>query len=141
MSETRSERTAAPDLTRNQSLVYQALERVGTPLSAYAILDGLREEGIRAPQQVYRALDKLLELGLIHRLESLNAFVACCDPHPHGHAVAAFSICEGCGKVGEMTDPALMEQLKRLAAADGFRIHSTTLEVRGRCADCARAPA
>jgi len=128
----------APDLTRNQSLVFAALEGARAPLSAYAILDAVREEGIRAPQQVYRALDKLIELGLIHRLESLNAFVACCHPDPHGHdhAVAAFSICEGCGKVGEMTDAGLIDRLKRLAAADGFQIRATTLEVRGLCADC-----
>ncbi|MEQ8602829.1 MAG: Fur family transcriptional regulator [Marivibrio sp.] len=134
------EEPSAPDLTRNQSLVFAALDRAEGPMSAYAILDAVRDEGIRAPQQIYRALDKLIELGMIHRLESLNAFVACCHPHPHAHqhAVAAFSICERCGKVGEMTDEGLIDRLKRLAAADGFQIRATTLEVRGLCADCGR---
>ncbi|MCR9219177.1 MAG: transcriptional repressor [Alphaproteobacteria bacterium] len=128
---------APADLTRNQALVYAALTRAGGPLSAYAILDDLRAAGLRAPQQIYRALDKLTERGLVHRLESLNAFVACCDPAHEGHEMAAFSICEACGKVGEMTDAGLIDRLKRLAARDAFQIRSMTLEVRGLCAECA----
>jgi len=68
---------APSDLTRNQSLVFGALSRAEGPLSAYTILDQLRDDGFRAPLQVYRALDKLVETGMVHRLESLNAFVAC----------------------------------------------------------------
>ena len=64
------------DLTRNQTMVMAALTKSQAPMSAYAILNQLREHGFRAPLQVYRALDKLGELGLVHRLESLNAFVA-----------------------------------------------------------------
>ena len=67
----------APVLTKNQSLVFETLQRADQPISAYTILDRLRDHGFRAPLQVYRALDKLVEAGLVHRLESLNAFVAC----------------------------------------------------------------
>ena len=67
-------------LTRNQGLVFDVLTHSEGPLSAYSILDKLRDSGFRAPLQVYRALDKLLEFGLVHRLESLNAFVACAHP-------------------------------------------------------------
>ncbi|MCB1460156.1 MAG: transcriptional repressor, partial [Nitratireductor sp.] len=67
-------------LTRNQLLVLNALVAAGGPLSAYGILDQLREEGFRAPLQVYRALEKLVDQGKVHRLESLNAFVACSHP-------------------------------------------------------------
>jgi Fur family zinc uptake transcriptional regulator len=63
------------DLTKNQSLVMGALSQANGPLSAYTILDELREHGFRAPLQVYRALEKVVEFGLVHRLESLNAFV------------------------------------------------------------------
>ncbi len=69
--------TSVSDLTRNQSLVFNALDGASGPLSAYDILDKLRADGFRAPLQVYRALDKLVEYGMVHRLESLNAFVAC----------------------------------------------------------------
>jgi len=57
-----------PDLTKNQSLVMGALTRADGPLSAYTILDQLRDQGFRAPLQVYRALDKLVEFGMVHRL-------------------------------------------------------------------------
>ena len=63
-----------PGLTRHQSLVLDALVRAEHPASAYALLDQLRGDGMRAPQQVYRALDKLIAYGLVHRVASLNAF-------------------------------------------------------------------
>ncbi|MCS6758506.1 MAG: transcriptional repressor, partial [Candidatus Devosia euplotis] len=65
------DRIWAADLTRNQGLVLGALAHADTPLSAYQLLDALRADGLRAPLQVYRALDKLVERGLAHRLESL----------------------------------------------------------------------
>ena len=68
-------------LTKNQGLVFDVLSHSQGPLSAYTILDKLRDHGFRAPLQVYRALEKLLEFGLVHRLESINAFVACAHPH------------------------------------------------------------
>lgn len=70
-------------LTKNQGLVLSVLESSGQPLSAYTILDRLRGQGLKAPLQVYRALDKLLEHGRVHRLESMNAFVVCCHSR-HG---------------------------------------------------------
>ena len=88
----------APALTKNQSLVFDVLTRAEQPISAYTILDRLREHGFRAPLQVYRALDKLLEAGLVHRLESLNAFVACahrnssCCAAGHAHGTVALSL-------------------------------------------------
>ncbi len=80
-------------LTRNQSLVLSVLQSSEQPLSAYSILDRLREEGLRAPLQVYRALEKLLQAGRIHRLESKNAFVVCChSKHGQIHPrITAFS--------------------------------------------------
>ena len=99
----------APALTKNQTLVFDVLSRSDAPLSAYTILDRLRDHGFRAPLQVYRALDKLLERGMVHRLESLNAFVACAHQEKeccggHGHGTVAFAICESCGHVVEFHD-------------------------------------
>jgi Fur family zinc uptake transcriptional regulator len=125
-----------PKLTRNQSLVYTALSDAPGPLSAYTILDNLRGEGLRAPLQIYRALDKLLEIGLVHRLESLNAFVAC--HHGHGeHDAAVFAICAHCGKVLELSDDATIHRLDTLARNNDFAVAKTTIELRGRCAACA----
>ena len=64
-------------LTKNQTLVLSVLEESSIPLSAYTILERLGEHGLRAPPQVYRALDKLLDLGLAHKLASMNSFLAC----------------------------------------------------------------
>jgi len=127
------------DLTRNQALVLDRLVQAEAPISAYGLLDQLRDEGLRAPLQVYRALDKLVELGLAHRLESLNAFVACAHAHSHDavSGATAFAICEKCGRVDEFTDATVNERLAGWAGKAGFAPRSTTIELRGRCADCA----
>jgi len=124
------------DLTRNQELVLGALNGSGGPLSAYDILDRVRGKGIRAPLQVYRALDKLVERGLAHRLESLSAFVACTDIHCHRKGLIAFAICESCGRVDEFADAVIEERLGDWATGQGFRTERTTMEIRGKCAAC-----
>lgn len=129
----------ANDLTRNQELVLGALAHSQGPLSAYDILDRLREDGLKAPLQVYRALDKLMERGLAHRLESLNAFVACADTHCHRSGLIAFAICAQCGKVDEFADAVIEERLGDWAAAKGFVVERTIMEIRGKCEACARA--
>ena len=131
--------TPHPDLTRNQSLVLGVLRQAQAPRSAYDILDGLRSEGLRAPLQIYRALDKLLEMGLVHRLESLNAFVACTDPHDHeghAHGTTAFAICEDCGSVTEFHDDTIDGRLTAWQKSRQFKPEKTTIEIRGRCRDC-----
>lgn len=127
------------DLTRNQELVLGALNQSEGPLSAYDILDKLRADGLRAPLQVYRALDKLVDRGLAHRLESLNAFVACADAHCHRKGLIAFAICEGCGKVDEFADAVIEDRLGSWAKSSGFKVERTTMEIRGRCAECLKA--
>ena len=132
----------APALTKNQSLVYDVLTRAEQPVSAYTILDRLRDHGFRAPLQVYRALDKLLEAGMVHRLESLNAFVACahrdascCGGHAHG--TVAFAICTGCGQADEFHDAEIDGRLNAWSRARHFRAEKTTIEIRGLCEKCA----
>jgi len=137
--------TAAPtpDLTRNQALVFGTLTEAEAPLSAYTILDQLRDDGLRAPLQVYRALDKLVEYGLVHRLESLNAFVAC--NHPAGeaagesHGTVAFAICEACGGVTEFAEQDVVKRLQGWARTEGFHARSTVIELRGLCENCVAA--
>jgi len=128
--------TAPSGLTKNQTLVYGALSHAGEPLSAYAILDRLRDKGLRAPLQVYRALDELIEFGLIHRLESLNSFVACQHPECGNRESMVFTICESCGKVSEVADDMVEKQLKHLATRDGFVMTSSIIELRGYCRRC-----
>jgi Fur family transcriptional regulator, zinc uptake regulator len=128
--------SVTPDLTRNQSLVLDVLAKSEAPLSAYNLLDQLRAVGFRAPLQVYRALDKLVEQGRVHRLESLSAFVACQDPACIGHAATVFMICEKCGKVSERSDSKVARELRVMAKADGFTVNKTNIELHGACGKC-----
>lgn len=113
-----------------------ALSRANGPLSAYAILDQLRGQGFRAPLQVYRALYKLVEYGMAHRLESVNAFVACRHPDGEAEALTAFAICEACGGVAEIPDRSMDRRLQTLAAASGFKLRKSTVELIGLCDGC-----
>ncbi|WP_337266922.1 Fur family transcriptional regulator [Oryzifoliimicrobium ureilyticus] len=125
-------------LTRNQSMVFDVLEKAEGPLSAYTILDRLRDQGFRAPLQVYRALDKLIEYGVVHRLESINSFVACAHPQEncHGHGTVAFAICESCGNVIEFHNHDVDHKLADWAKSRGFKAEKTTIEIRGLCENC-----
>lgn len=127
-------------LTRNQQLVFDALLRDAHPRSAYALLDDLRSDGFRAPLQVYRALAKLTDLGLVHKLESINAYVACAHPHQHAHGLVAFAICDRCKQTSEFSDDAVSAHLAAWAGAQGFQQTQTIIEMRGVCQRCARAP-
>ena len=128
-------------LTKNQTLVLGALKAASSPKSAYDILDDLRENGFRAPLQVYRALEKLTEFGLVHRLESLNAFVACAEPHDHSHGMAAFAICDTCGEAAELSDHAIEHQLDDWVRSTGFVAKKAVIEFRGTCARCVKVAA
>jgi len=99
----------------------------------------LRDDGFRAPLQVYRALDKLRELGLVHRIESLNAFVSCAHPAGQAHGAVAFAICENCGGVTEFSRQDVVKQLADWARSEGFEAHATVIELRGLCGTCAKA--
>jgi Fur family zinc uptake transcriptional regulator len=123
-------------LTKNQLRVLEKLEASTGPLSAYTLLDQLRGEGFRAPLQVYRALDALIKDGYVHRLESLNAFVACAEPHDHSHSMTAFAICDTCGQVAEFSDHDVGHQLDEWVGSTGFVAKKAVIEFRGTCAKC-----
>lgn len=124
-----------PALTEGQKMVRDALLAAGTPLGAYALLERLQSDRFKAPLQIYRALDKLVEYGLVHRLESLNAFVACAHAHS-SNSPAAFAICDVCGHVSEFTDPAIARSLARWSKQNAFHSSKVTVELRGLCKQC-----
>lgn len=128
--------TDSPDLTRNQSLVLDKLAKADQPMSAYTLLDELRGDGLKAPLQVYRALDKLVAQGRVHRLESISAFVACQHPDCESHAATVFMICEKCGKVSEEMDQPVAKALNDVARKQGFKAGKTSIELRGACGKC-----
>jgi Fur family zinc uptake transcriptional regulator len=121
--------------TDNYQQVYRALHSAGAPMTAYEVLDAVRPHGISAPPTVYRALNRLVDEGLAHRLESISAYVACADPQ-HDHDSAVFAICNHCGRIDELLDASIRKRLHARAAERGFKISDTTIELRGRCASC-----
>jgi len=122
-------------LTAQRRKVLEILWDQHKPVGAYEILEKLVESVPSAkPPTVYRALDFLLEQGLVHRLESLKAFVGCRHPaHPHA---SQFLICKECGVVQELEDRNVFSTLGRAVAESGFEADSQVIEISGRCADC-----
>ena len=109
------------------------------PAGAYELLDRLRPtRHSAAPPTVYRALDFLLEHGLIHRLERLSAFVGCVA-HEHEDHAAQFLICIGCKRVIELEDRGTADALAEAAGRAGFSVSRATVEAEGLCDACARA--
>ena len=128
--------TKKKPLTKNQRLVLEALRNANIPLSAYSILDDLREVGFKAPLQVYRALDGLIELGHVHRIESMNAFIACDHSMCKISDVTAFTICQKCEKVSEVKDEELSDYMHLRAEKFGLYAPRTNIEFRGICTAC-----
>lgn len=116
------------------------------PAGAYELLERLRPDHPgAAPPTIYRALDFLLDQGLIHKVERLSAFVGCvhgleADQHDDHHHTAQFLICSRCGKVEELNDPAIGAALRSAAKPNGFAIHAATVEADGVCAACEPPP-
>ena len=121
-------------LSPNDESVLDALGRSARPLSAYDILNDTRSPSLKAPVQVYRSLQKLAERGLVHRIEALNAFIACSD-HSHQHHRPGFVICRDCGSVREFEDERL-DEIAAGAAGPEFTVDLVSLEVYGRCGPC-----
>lgn len=123
-------------LSRNEQIVLDVLKLADTPLSAYQILDadGVRSRGIKAPLTVYRALGKLVEASLAHRIESLNAFVLC-EHEPHVEPTA-FMICGDCKRTIEVETAGLEVTLAKEAEHQGFRIDRMNIEIAGQCELC-----
>jgi Fur family zinc uptake transcriptional regulator len=123
-------------LTPIRRQVLEVLLESHKPLGAYEIMDRAALNGVRpAPITIYRALDFLRHNGLVHRIESRNAFVACVNNHATGDLVV-FLICEHCGAVGEAPSAAVADQLKTAARAAGFTPKAPVIEIGGVCAHC-----
>ena len=98
-------------LSKNQQIIFDIINKSPEPLKAYTILFNVQKKGIKAPLQVYRALDKLVEMGKIHKIESRNAFIACQNSSCQVAKATAFSICEMCEKVTEISSAGLSKYL------------------------------
>ena len=123
-------------LTTIRRDVLAALLASHQPLGAYEIMERVTPKRPRpAPITVYRALEFLRDNGLVHRIESCNAFIACVHTHVDGDPVV-FLICERCGAVGEAALPTLAATIKSAARAAGFTPKSPVIEISGICTHC-----
>ena len=121
--------------------ILEALLASPRPLSAYDLIATIGPRVPASPPTIYRALKKLISDGKVHRIESLNAFVACrhssCAESDHEHARGvSFAICDRCGSVDEFFDPVVGERLEADLSARSFLPRAVTVEVRGLCAGC-----
>jgi Fur family zinc uptake transcriptional regulator len=115
--------------------VYDILLKRDGAVGAYDLLDKLKEtEDSAKPATVYRSLDFLLEMGLVHKLESDNTFIAC--HHFDCHHPVQFLICDECGNVQEIQSVGIKEKLDEQANSQGFQVKSQTIEAHGVCASC-----
>lgn len=122
-------------LTKIRRKVLRLLLESAEPSKAYDLLANLDGEGSAKPPTVYRALDFLQEVGLAHKIESLNAYVAC-GHTGHKHS-AVFLICDECGAAEELHAVATTDALKAETGAAGFILRHAVIEVRGICRACA----
>ncbi|WP_422136134.1 Fur family transcriptional regulator [Endozoicomonas sp. ALD040] len=123
-------------LTHLREKVLELVWQSHQPVGAYEILAQLtkQEERVAQPPTVYRALDFLLEQGLVHRLSSLNAFIGC--PHPGIKHNSCFLICEKCRVTQEIDHQAINQSISSCASDQGFKIVDTAIELTGLCSSC-----
>jgi Fur family zinc uptake transcriptional regulator len=128
---------AGERMTQARLRTFEMILDAAGPVKAYDLIDRFHPEGAAKPPTVYRALGFLETMGLIHRIESLNAFVAC--THAHGAHAAGFFLCTCCGHSEEISTLD-GDALRQRATQAHFQIDRITLEVRGLCQHC-QAPA
>lgn len=133
----RAPSSAPQEISAHCRKVLDLLEKSDKPLSAYDILDGLRDQGFRSPPTVYRALEQLTQRGLAHRLESLNAYVACQHSEDnHDAHSASFAICTQCGDVQEIEDNSLIKTAQKLGTQFFAEVNKKVFELSGICHEC-----
>ena len=123
-------------LSKNQQIIFDFIEKAKEPLKAYSILFNVQKKGIKAPLQVYRALDKLVEIGKIHKIESRNAFIACKNSNCEVFNATIFSICNKCENVSEINNPKLSKYLTNFEDDTGMQYNKYNLEFFGLCKKC-----
>ena len=124
------------NLTKNQQTVLDILESASEPLKAYTILFDIQKKGIKSPLQVYRALDKLIEIGKVHKIESRNSYVACKHEGCNAKTSTSFLICENCDSVNELTGNNLFSYFSKQAEKNNFNYKKHNLEIFGLCENC-----
>jgi Fur family zinc uptake transcriptional regulator len=122
-----------------EDLVLGALRKSKLPLSAYAILEKVNKYGIKSSPIVYRALEVLTKRGTVHKINELNAFVACACTADHHHDVSVLTVCQDCKRVDELHDHAVIHHLTKLRKLHVNLSAAAVVELPITCVDCVAA--
>ena len=135
MRETLKESKLA-ELNPKTRKVFEVIESSKSPPGAYDLLNNrnLRAIGFKAPTQIYRALKQLVDLKLIHKVESLNTFIACCSEHEKGPSILA--ICDSCGQVQDIPAENLAAQVEKEVGKMFSGSKELKIELKGVCEEC-----
>lgn len=124
-----------PPLTGNQRMIYGALLELGRTAKAYELLDILREQGVKAAPTIYRALNELMEKGLVQHIVSMQTFVALPTSElTQGQKVML--VCDECGKARPLDNKPILAALRSNARKSGFDVKSYHLEISASCGQC-----
>jgi len=117
-------------------VVHDVLIESKKPLGAYEILERVKVKGINGPPTVYRALDKLIKLGIAHRIASTHSYILCNHGQEHELESIIFTICKNCENVDEIPSKALHNALHDIKVNNGFRTENEVMEIMGLCRNC-----
>jgi len=123
----------------NNKLIFDTLLASNKPLGAYDILGLLRDSAIKAPPTVYRALEKLVNLGLAHRISSLNSYIVCNHSHSDKKDTISLTVCKKCKSVDEIHDDNLQKALHEISASRKFTVENEVVELIGICHNCSQS--
>ena len=124
------------ELSFNQKTVHELLQASDRPLKAYTILSEIQKLGIKSPTQVYRALEKLIELGIVHKIESKNSYIVCKINNCSKQLSTSFLMCNKCDNVVEIEDYHFEDRLNKLSKKFNTQYLHHKLEIYGTCEDC-----
>lgn len=117
-------------------LVLRVLQSNVKPLSAYEILEKVKEFGIKSPPIVYRALDTLMKIGKVHKINELNTFIACDCEEDHQHLLSILTICQSCNEVNELHDHIVIDHLAKLKTLNIYLAKKAVIELPIMCQNC-----
>jgi Fur family zinc uptake transcriptional regulator len=117
-------------------LVLRVLQSNVKPLSAYEILEKVKEFGIKSPPIVYRALDTLMKIGKVHKINELNTFIACDCEEDHQHLLSILTICQSCNEVSELHDHIVIDHLAKLKTLNIYLANNAVIELPIICQNC-----
>ncbi len=117
-------------------VVQDVLSESNRPLGAYEILERVKTKGINGPPTIYRALEKLVKFGLVHRIASTHSYVMCRNGSEHEAESVIFAVCRFCENVEEIPSKALHDLLEQVRVNQGFKTKSEVIEIVGMCRNC-----